>query len=281
MFSKETKSKIWMSFFILLVFMISFVIIKTIFLNPTSICNDFNKDFKSTCLQLNAQKLAVNDFDRAWKICKQINQDSLRDECYNDIIVGIGKENLEEAQQHCEKINSEKWRGECYFNMALFLTKTDIVKAFAMCNKAEIFIPFCYHDVAGEASLINATKVVNICEKQTDNLIKRTCFHGIGKYLGRTNPEKAIIYCNKITEKEYKESCYHGMGWGISEINGSDKAIFYCRELKSDLIGNCLVGVAWQVSNKRPPIAENICRKIINKKLEDNCLSFISKNENN
>ena len=270
MFLKETKSKIWMLLFILLVLMISFVIIKTLFLNTTSICNNFNKDYRNTCLQLNARKLAVNDFDKAWKICNQINQDSLRDECYNNIVVEIGKENPEKAQQHCEKINSEKWRSECYFNMALFLTKTNIAKAFTICNKAEIYVPFCYHDVAGEASLINATKVINICEKQTDNLIKRTCFHGIGKYLGRNNPEKATIYCDKIKEKEFKETCYHGMGWGVSEAHNSSQGIEYCEKI--DFTDNCLIGVAWQVSKTDKKLSNKICEKIINKRAKTECL---------
>jgi len=273
MFLKVTKSKIWVLLFILLVLMISFVVIKTIFLNTKSICNDFNKDYKNTCLQLNAQKSAVNDFDKAWKICKQINQDSLRDECYNDIIIEIGKENPEEAQQHCEKINSEKWRGECYFNMALFLTKTNIAKAFAMCDKAEIYIPFCYHDVAGEVSLINATIALNICGKQ-DNLTKRTCFHGIGKYLGRSKPEKAIIHCNIIKEKEYKETCYHGMGWGISETNDSNKAIFYCKKTKSYFTDKCLVGVAWQVSKTNKELSGKICERVIVDEVKTECLSY-------
>jgi len=270
MFSKETKSKIWMLLFILLVLMILFVVIKTLFLNTTHICNDFNTDYKSTCLQLTAQKSAVNDFDKAWKICKQINQDSLRGECFSGMITAIGKEKPEIAQQHCKKIESVKWRGQCYFDIALFLTKTNIAKAFAMCDKAEIYIPFCYHDVAGEVSSINTTKVLNICEKQTDNLTKKTCFHGIGKYLGRNNPEQATIYCDKIKEKEYKESCYHGMGWGVSEVFNSSHGIEYCKKI--DFTDNCLIGVAWQTSKTDKELSNKICEKMINKGAKIECL---------
>ena len=269
-----------MYLFIVLVITIFLIIaIKNLFLNTPTICNEFSENYKYICLQLNAQKLAVNDFNGAWKICKQINQDSLRDECYNNIVVEIGKEKPEEAHQHCGGINSEKWRGECYFNMALFLIKNNITKAFAMCDKAEIYIPFCYHDVAGEVSLINPTIALNICEKQTDNLIRRTCFHGIGKYLGRSEPDKAIIYCNQIKHIGYKETCYHGMGWGVSEITNSSEAILYCKKIKSGFTGNCLVGVAWQLSYNRSKLAKNVCQMITNKNLRTDCLSYILKDE--
>ena len=276
MFFKKKKSKIWAYLFISLLIIILFIAIKNLFLNTSTICNEFSEDYKYICLQLNAQKLAVNDFNSAWRICRQISQDASRDECFNDIIVATGKEKPEEAQQHCGEINSEKWRGECYFNMALFLTKTNITKAFAMCNEAEIYISHCYHDVAGEVSLINATKTLNICEKQTDDLIRRTCFHGIGKYLGRTNPEKAIVYCKNISNINGKKSCYHGAGWGMAEINITNisYAISSCNNIESELKNSCFIGVAWKVSKNDEEKAKEICNNINGESIKKECLNF-------
>ena len=273
---KKTKSKIWIYLFISLLIIILFVAIKNLFLNNSPLCNEFSDDYKSTCLKMYALKSAANDFEEAWKICKQIDQNLLRDECYNDIIIEIGKEKPEEIKKYCNEINSEKWRGECYFNMALFLTKINITKAFAICNKAEIYVPFCYHDVAGEASLINTTKALNICEKQVDNLTKRTCFHGIGKYLGRNKPDKAIIYCNQIEDKGYKESCYHGLGWGMAEIDmgNMDYARSNCEGIESELKNNCFIGVAWKLSKNDKEKAKEVCNNIKNEQIKKECLNF-------
>lgn len=271
---KKENSRIWIYIFISLAIITSFVVIKDLFLNVPSVCSEFSKDYRGTCLQLNAQKLAVNDFDSAWKMCKQINQDSLRDECYNDIVVAIGKEKPEDVQQYCRKINSEKWRGECLFNMALFLTKTNFTKAFAMCDKTEIYVPFCYHDVAGEISLINTTAALNICEKQTDDLLRRTCFHGIGKYLGKSKPDEVLIYCDLVKDIDVKKSCYHGAGWGISEIGDSSKAISYCKKIKSNLTDNCLVGVAWKVSKNDEEEAREVCNTLKGELIKEVCLNF-------
>ena len=112
------------------------------------------------------------------------------------------------------------------------------------------------------------------CEKQTDNLMRRTCFHGIGKYLGKSMQDKAITYCGQIKESDIKKSCYHGAGWGVSEISDSGKAVSYCKKIKSNFTDNCLVGVAWQISKTNNELSKKICENVINKVAKTKCLNF-------
>ena len=108
--------------------------------------------FRDLCLHSRAKAFSVSDEARAWKLCFYISDYGLKNECYKDIVLSLGKANISEGLLLCGNIPAAKWRGECFFNIALDYVPISFDGAAAICEKAEVYRIFCYHDVVGAAS---------------------------------------------------------------------------------------------------------------------------------
>jgi len=233
--------------------------------------------FRDICLYNKARNYLLIDGDKAWKMCYYINDPDSENECYKTIILELTKSDIDKGVAWCGKIPSEKWRGECFFNLGLDYVNTSFSKAVEMCEKAEIYRVFCYHDVVGAISKLSSEDALKICGKQVDNLTRNSCFHGIGLHLTRYDLNKAMDTCDKISEESGKENCYHGIGWTLSETD-LQKSLNICQNLKSSYSDKCLVGISWQIARTDREKAEEIC--LLSESLKEECLNYLEKDSN-
>lgn len=239
-------------------------------------CDD-TKILRDACLYNKARDYILTDEDKAWKLCYYIFDPDFKNECYKSIILDLSKINLSKGELGCGKVASKKWKGECFFNLGLDYVDTSFDKAIEMCEKAEVYRIFCYHDVVGAISKVSSDDALNICSKQDDNLTRKSCFHGIGLHLGRFDWHETISICNKIGEESAKENCYHGLGWALSETD-LEKSLNTCQGFDSPYKDKCLVGISWQVAKKDKTKAREIC--ILSGLLKEECLIHLDQKEN-